>query len=104
MQYLLLKLMLWGKEQEYRWFNLGMAPLAGMEAFASASVWNRIATLLYRHGEAFYNFRGLYQFKEKFDPIWEPRYLACPKRVLLPAVLTHIAALVSGGVKGIVAK
>ena len=31
MEYLLVSLMLWGREQGYAWFNLGMAPLAGLE-------------------------------------------------------------------------
>ena len=31
MDYLFVELMLWGSRQGYRWFNLGMAPLAGLE-------------------------------------------------------------------------
>lgn len=30
MDFLFLQLMLWGKQEGYRWFNLGMAPLSGM--------------------------------------------------------------------------
>ena len=77
-------------------FNLGIAPLAGLETHPLASVWFRLGNLLYRHGEHFYNFSGLRQFKEKFDPVWESRYLACPGAFSLPFVLRDIAALTSG--------
>jgi phosphatidylglycerol lysyltransferase len=33
------------------------------------------------------------QFKEKFRPEWEPRYLASPGGLALPRVLKAIAAL-----------
>ena len=41
MDYLFVELMLWGREQGYRWFNLGMAPLAGLEARTLAPLWSR---------------------------------------------------------------
>jgi phosphatidylglycerol lysyltransferase len=104
MEYLFIRLMLWAKEQGYHWFNLGMVPLAGLPDHALAPLWNRVGTLLFRHGEHFYNFQGLRRFKEKFDPVWTPRYLAGPGGLALPAVLTNLAALVSGGLKGVVAK
>jgi phosphatidylglycerol lysyltransferase len=104
MDYLFVKLMLWGKEQGYRWFNLGMAPLSGFEDHALAPLWNRVGALLFRQGEQFYNFQGLRQYKEKFDPEWEPRYLATPTGIVLPRILANLAALVSGGLKGVVSK
>jgi phosphatidylglycerol lysyltransferase len=104
MDYLFVELMLWGRANGYRWFNLGMAPLSGLEGRAIAPLWSRLGTLVYRHGEHFYNFQGLHQYKEKFDPVWEPRYLACPGGLALPRVLADVAALISRGFRGVLAK
>jgi phosphatidylglycerol lysyltransferase len=104
MDYLFIHLMLWGKANGYHWFNFGMAPLAGLSDKSLASLWNRIGGFLFKHVENFYNFQGLRQYKEKFQPQWRPRYLASPTTLSLPVVLTNIATLTSGGMKGIVAK
>ncbi|MCA9772303.1 MAG: bifunctional lysylphosphatidylglycerol flippase/synthetase MprF [Myxococcales bacterium] len=104
MDYLFTKLMLWGRDEGYRWFNLGMAPLAGMEERALAPVWNRVAALVFRHGEHFYNFQGLRRYKDKFDPVWEPRYLAYSGSLAVPLILGDIATLISGGVRGVFTK
>jgi phosphatidylglycerol lysyltransferase len=104
MEYLFLQLMLWGKQEGYRWFNLGMAPLSGLEDRALAPLWNRLGAFMFRHGEHFYNFQGLRRYKDKFDPEWEPRYLASPGGLALPRILTNITALISGGLKGVITK
>jgi phosphatidylglycerol lysyltransferase len=104
MEYLFGALMLWGASSGYRWFELGMAPLSGLESHRLAPVWNKLGTLVFEHGEHFYNFQGLRTFKEKFDPIWEPRFLAIPEGIATPVVLLRVAALISGGVTGIVAR
>jgi phosphatidylglycerol lysyltransferase len=104
MEYLFLQLMLWGKQEGYHWFNLGMAPLSGLEDHALAPLWNRLGAFVFRHGEHFYNFQGLRRYKEKFDPEWEPRYLASPGGFALPRILTNIAALISEGRKGVITK
>ncbi len=104
MEFLFVELFLWGKGEGYRWFNLGMAPFSGLEGHALGPLWNRLGALLFRHGEEFYNFQGLRRFKDKFDPVWDPRYLASPGGVVLPRVLTNVAALVSGGMKGVVTR
>jgi len=104
MEYLFIQLLLWGKEQGYKQFNLGMAPLSGLQNRTLAPLWSRAGALLYRHGEHFYNFRGLRQYKEKFDPSWEPRYLASPGGLALPRVLANTAALISGGLRGVVSR
>ena len=99
MDYLLIEIMLWGKQLGFHRFNLGMAPLSGMQDREFAPVWNRMAAFLYRHGEPFYNFNGLRRYKEKFDPEWRPRYLACPGGLALPRVLMEITTLIAGGTR-----
>jgi len=104
MEYLFLKLLLWAKGEGYQWANLGMAPLAGLEARATAPWWNRAGAFAFRYGEHFYNFQGLRQFKAKFDPEWRPKYLVSPGGIVLPRVIANVATLVSGGLRGVVAK
>jgi phosphatidylglycerol lysyltransferase len=104
MDYLFIQLMQWGKEQGYQFFSLGMAPLAGLENRPFAPLWHRIGAMVFRHGEHFYNFEGLRQYKEKFDPVWEPRYLACTGGLALPKILANTASLIGGGLKGILGK
>ncbi|MBO9717035.1 MAG: bifunctional lysylphosphatidylglycerol flippase/synthetase MprF [Pseudoxanthomonas sp.] len=104
MDLLFVQLMLHYRERGFARFGLGMAPLSGMAAGPLAPYWHRIGRLLFAHGEEFYNFRGLRAFKEKFEPEWEPRYLATPGGVAPLLVLADIAALISGGLKGVVGK
>jgi phosphatidylglycerol lysyltransferase len=104
MDYLFIKLMLWGRAEGYRWFNLGMAPLSGLENRALAPLWHRMGSFLFRHGESFYNFEGLRRYKQKFDPVWEPRYLASPGSLHLPRVLLDVSTLISGGLKELITK
>lgn len=94
MDCLFVQLMLWGRQQGYRWFDLGMAPLSGLAARQFAPLWNRIGGLIYDRGEAFYNFNGLRAWKTKFNPIWQPRYLAIQKAWDLPAVILDITTLI----------
>ena len=104
MDFLFTELMLWGKAQGFKTFNMGMAPFSGFEHRPFAPLWNRVAETLFRKGERFYNFRGLRNFKDKYDPEWSPRYLIYPGGMSLPFVLRDIASLISGGVKGVFAK
>jgi phosphatidylglycerol lysyltransferase len=104
MEFLFIELLLWGKEQGYRRFNLGMAPLAGLEDRSLAPLWTRLGAQIFRYGEHFYNFQGLRQFKEHFDPEWEPKYLVAPRGFLLPRVLANLASLISGGIMGAIKK
>jgi phosphatidylglycerol lysyltransferase len=104
MDYLFIELMLWARAQGYQWFNLGMAPLAGLENRALAPLWHRLGGFLFRHGESFYNFEGLRRYKAKFDPVWEPRYMASPGGLHLPRVLLDVSTLISGGLKELIAK
>jgi len=97
MDFLLVSLFLWGKEQGYKRFNLGMAPLASVGELSGAHARERLANLLFQHGENWYNFQGLRFYKEKFDPEWVPRYMAYQNAWEWPAAITHVSALVAGG-------
>lgn len=101
MEVLLLQLMIWGKENGYRRFNLGMAPLSGLEMSAVAPVWTRMGNWLFERGGALYNFQGLRTYKEKFHPQWEPRYLAYPGGLNLPRIMADVSALIAGGYRRI---
>jgi len=105
MDYLFTELMLWAKSQGYHWFNLGMAPLSGLEQHPLATLWHKLGNLLFRFGDNFYNFEGLRRYKSKFLPEWEPRYLASPGGLLnLPRVLIDTTVLISGGVREVFTK
>jgi phosphatidylglycerol lysyltransferase len=104
MDYLFVRLMKWGSQQGYRWFNLGLAPLSGIESRRLAPMWARIGALLYRHGDSFYGFEGLRAYKEKFSPVWEPRYIAGPHGVGMARGLIDLQTLVGGGAKSAAGK
>jgi phosphatidylglycerol lysyltransferase len=104
MDYLFIELMLWGQREGYRWFNLGMAPLSGLESHPLAPAWHRVGNFVFRHGEHFYNFEGLRRYKAKFDPVWEPRYLVARGGIALPRVLVDISVLIAGGMKELFAR
>ncbi len=104
MEALLVHLMAWGKAEGYRRFSLGMAPLSGFVASPQATLWNRLGALVYRHGESLYGFQGLRAFKERFNPEWEPRYVAYPGGLRLPRILADTSALIAGGYRNILLK
>ena len=97
MEFLITSLLLEMKQRGLRWFSLGMAPLSGLEHRRLAPLWHQIGAIVFEHGDQFYNFRGLRQFKQKFEPVWEPRYLASPGGIDPLIVLADAAALIGGG-------
>ena len=95
MDFLFIHLMQWGQAQGFRWFSLGLAPLSGLAARRLAPAWARAGALLYRHGKAYFGFEGLRGYKEKFNPEWEPRYIAGPHGTPMARALMDLQALVS---------
>ncbi|WP_054025689.1 phosphatidylglycerol lysyltransferase domain-containing protein [Bacillus sp. FJAT-28004] len=87
MDALFISLFLWAKEQTYDVCSLGMAPLANVTD-------SHIVKLLYKYGNKLYNFKGLYEYKNKFAPKWENIYLvsqpaATSINVALLALIIH---------------
>ncbi|WP_320047875.1 bifunctional lysylphosphatidylglycerol flippase/synthetase MprF [uncultured Ilyobacter sp.] len=104
MEFLFINLMLWGKENNYKWFNLGMAPLSGIEGRELSKFWNRFGNFVFNLGGHFYNFKGLRNYKDKFSPQWRPKYIVFSGDLSLLNVLKDIYVLVSGGLKEIIKK
>jgi lysylphosphatidylglycerol synthetase-like protein (DUF2156 family) len=101
MDYLFVELLQWGKDEGYQAFEFGMAPLAGLEDRPLAPIMSRVGRLLYERGEEIYNFQGVRRYKDKYDPVWQPRYIAAPHKWTIPFLLADIGLLSSGGVSGL---
>lgn len=70
------------------------ASLGGVPLAATSDRDDRVSQLLgwlYEHGGAVYAAKGLFRFKDKFDPRWEPIYLAYPGAADVPRIT--VAAL-----------
>lgn len=101
MDYLFVELLQWGKDQGYQAFEFGVAPLAGLEDRRLAPILSRVGRLLYERGEEIYNFQGVRRYKDKYDPVWQPRYIAAPHKWAIPFLLADIGLLSSGGMSGL---
>ncbi|MEZ5502257.1 MAG: bifunctional lysylphosphatidylglycerol flippase/synthetase MprF [Halioglobus sp.] len=104
MEYLSISVALWAKEQGFAYFSLGMAPLSGLEDHALAPLWHKIGNTIFKVGGDFYNFAGVYFYKDKFNPQWNPVYLAAPPGLQTAAALVAATSLISGGITGIFSK
>jgi phosphatidylglycerol lysyltransferase len=58
---------------------------------------HRLGVVVFEHGERVYDFHTPRPFKDKFEPRWEPRYLASPGGIDPLIVLADAAALINGG-------
>jgi phosphatidylglycerol lysyltransferase len=101
MDYLFVELLHWGVSQGYVAFEFGVAPLAGLEDRPLAPIMSRVGRLLFERGEEIYNFRGVRRYKDKYDPIWEPRYVAAPNKWAIPILMADAGMLASGGMVGL---
>jgi phosphatidylglycerol lysyltransferase len=101
MDFLFVKILLWGHEKSFSSFNFGMAPLSGLRSNPWGPLWYKLGSFIYRYGEHFYNFQGLRDYKEKYSPVWKMRFIATPGGVSFLKTLTDVTLLIGGGVKGI---
>jgi phosphatidylglycerol lysyltransferase len=76
--------------------SLAMAPLANADPDAALSPYDRGVKLMFEHLSRVYGYRTLFQYKKKFAPAWEPRYLVFPRpdhllRIAYALVAVHFA-------------
>jgi phosphatidylglycerol lysyltransferase len=101
MDFLFVELLSWGQQQGYEAFEFGMAPLAGLQGRPLAPLMTRVGRLLFERGEDIYNFQGVRRYKDKYDPIWSPRYIAAANKWSIGIALADVSLLSAGGMTGL---
>lgn len=96
MDFLFISMFQYYKEQGYDSFNIGLCALAGVGEDQESRRLEKVLRYLYKHLQRFYNFQGLYAYKDKFHPHWESRYLVFPSLTALPDVVVALIRADSG--------
>ncbi|WP_415338520.1 bifunctional lysylphosphatidylglycerol flippase/synthetase MprF, partial [Clostridium perfringens] len=95
MDFMFISLIEYGKEKGYEIFNMGMAPLANV-GLSKYAFWNEKLTLqVYENGQAFYSFKGLRRFKEKFSNKWDYKYIAYRRNTSILITVIQVALICS---------
>jgi phosphatidylglycerol lysyltransferase len=96
MDFLFISLFQHFKQQGYDGFNLGLSALSGVGETEQSRRIEKLLNYLYHHLNQFYNFEGLHDYKDKFHPRWEPRYLVYPSVAALPDLVIALVRADSG--------
>ena len=98
MELLFVTLFEWAAGEGFDTFTLGLAPLSGVGEGPEGGdpLVARTAEVLRRRLDGFYGFNGLRKFKEKFAPVWEPRYLIVPTLASVPAAALAVVRAGNG--------
>jgi phosphatidylglycerol lysyltransferase len=91
MDYLFLGLLLRLKDEGYTHFNLGLAPFSGVGDRPGATLQERAVHELFEHLNQFFSYKGLRNYKNKFEPEWVDRYIVYQGGV--PGLLRTAAAI-----------
>lgn len=88
---LIVELIFYCKERNYETLNMGMAPMSGIDI--PKDIRERTIKFAYENIGRFKHYKGLRFFKEKFDPVWENKYMIYEHHfdlVLLPQALNSV--------------
>lgn len=91
MDALIIKLIEYAKEKQYKYINLGLVPMTGITEPQSPS--EQIIKFAGEKLKRFRHFHGLRDFKEKYATIWENKFLVYENDydlIQLPAVLNKV--------------
>jgi phosphatidylglycerol lysyltransferase len=80
----------------YDTLSFRLSPLAGVGAASTSPAIEKGLRRFTKYLNRFYNFNGLHQFKHKFQPTWEPRYLVYPSLKCLPEIAVGLVRADSG--------
>lgn len=96
MEFLFARMLQWAGEKGYDTFSLGLSAIVAVGEKPDDPRVEQALHTIAQSVSHFFNFRGLHDFKEKFHPRWEPRYLNYPRLASLPLVLSTLLRVHSG--------
>lgn len=70
--------------------SLGMAPLSDISV-TNRGILNKIKNSIFDRFNQFYQYKSLFKFKSKFNPIWEHKYLIYKNEIDLPSIMIALA-------------
>ena len=76
MDYVLINTALYCQQQGCSHLSLGGAALSNVGHEKGSLLLEKLLNAFSLRAEDIYNYQGLYKYKSKFDPQWEPRYIA----------------------------
>jgi phosphatidylglycerol lysyltransferase len=92
MDFLLHQMLLKSYSDGWKTFDLGLVPLAGVGREKAAPTYEKLMSVFYERGDRVFAFSGLYRFKNKFEPEWEPNHLVYNARqTSLPRIVLALA-------------
>jgi phosphatidylglycerol lysyltransferase len=97
MHYLLMETIGYAAGQGAKTFNLGLAPLSKLDEKAEKNLNERMLAIVKQLGGRYYSFAGLEQFKGKFIPSWDPRYIVYQRGTRLLNVAVALNSVVAYG-------
>jgi phosphatidylglycerol lysyltransferase len=90
MDYLIVRSILQFQKDGYRLVSLANAPLANVSPEDEFTLLDHGVRLLFDNVRGIYEYKSLFQYKKKFNPLWEGRYLAFPSLETLPRIAVAI--------------
>lgn len=96
MDFLFVRLFEYARAEGYQRFALGLAPFAEIGSATDAPTREKALRLLIERLSFAFSYKGLWAYKEKFHPDWEPRYLIYESELTLPATTVAIIRITEG--------
>jgi phosphatidylglycerol lysyltransferase len=91
MDFILIEMFNYLKSKEYKFVNLGFAPMSGLNDAHSFK--EKSMKFAYEKIRSFSQYKGLREFKDKYDPVWYNKYLVYDNDydlIQVPAVLSKV--------------
>ena len=79
MDYLFINIFSYLKENNIKYFDLGMAPLSNVGVMRHSFLQEKMVYTIFKLGDHYYSFEGLKAYKDKYASFWEERYLSYSK-------------------------